>query len=368
MFARKAAAALLVGSMLALPVVHAEDGIKTEFGETVALGNGAMRTYVSYLEEAGARRPTALGVEISATAVNSLPEAAPVMAIMPVPAAASLTPVKFAMVDWNPMGHIPPGVYDLPHFDFHFYLTDPSSLDAIKPGECPGKGEGVACETFERATAGVPRALVPPGFISVGAVVPMMGDHLIDVQGPEFTGTTFTHTFIYGAFDGEITFYEPMVTTKFLMTQPENACAQIAQPQGMERDGWYPTRYCMRYSAANRVYTVSIEDFVMHRDRGMLVAGLYKTELCRDAETATVAAALESGMNLFNLRAGIWATEEGQRVAGVRGLYQELLGRDPNTGGDCAGMRSWVASPLTLDQIRQAIMESEEYKAKGDKM
>jgi len=195
---RRAAVALLAGSLLVLPVAHAEDAVKTDFGSPVTLEDGTMRSLVSYREEAGAKIPQAFGVEISGTAMNSLPGGVePVVSFLPRSAAASLTPFKFTMVDWNPGGHVPPGVYDVPHFDFHFYLTEQSSLDAIQPAAARARARAQAAETSDRGTAAVPRSLVPPGFISVGAVVPMMGDHLIDVRGPEFTGQPFTHTFIY---------------------------------------------------------------------------------------------------------------------------------------------------------------------------
>ena len=34
-------------------------------------------------------------------------------------------------VDWNPHGHIPEGVYNVPHFDFHFYVIDSTARNAI---------------------------------------------------------------------------------------------------------------------------------------------------------------------------------------------------------------------------------------------
>ena len=110
--------------------------------------------------------------------------------------------------------------------------------------------------------APVPPKYVAPDYVAVGAVVPAMGNHLIDTTSPEFSPTVFTHTFIYGSFDGEITFYEPMVTREFLLGQPEDACVQIKKPQGFAQAGWYPTEYCMRYHQDDNNYTVSLEKFV----------------------------------------------------------------------------------------------------------
>src|SRR5262249_4927447 len=31
-------------------------------------------------------------------------------------------PFKWVLLNWNPTGHIPPGGYDVPHFDVHFFM------------------------------------------------------------------------------------------------------------------------------------------------------------------------------------------------------------------------------------------------------
>lgn len=100
--------------------------------------------------------------------------------------------------------------YNGPLFDFHFYAVDREVIEAITPGRC---GELVDCGHFERATQPVPDRYHPRGHINVGAVVPRMGNHLLDSQSPELKDSLpFTRTFIYGACEGELTFWEPMIT------------------------------------------------------------------------------------------------------------------------------------------------------------
>jgi hypothetical protein len=36
-------------------------------------------------------------------------------------------------LDWNPRGHIPDGVYTVPHFDVHFYLITREQREEIVP-------------------------------------------------------------------------------------------------------------------------------------------------------------------------------------------------------------------------------------------
>jgi hypothetical protein len=175
------------------------------------------------------------------------------------------THFKWVGLDWNPMGHIPPGIYDLPHFDVHFYMVSREAVRQIRPGSC---GDLVDCEDFERGIKPVPERYVPPDYVDLKAVVPDMGNHLLDVTSPELGDppARFTHTFIYGAYDGHITFYEPMITTEFLLTNP-NVCVPIRQPEAWEVAGYYPTEYCMRYLEDEAAYTISLEGFV-HRAAG----------------------------------------------------------------------------------------------------
>ena len=96
-------------------------------------------------------------------------------------------------------------------------------MAAIRPGPC---GELIDCDDFKRAQIPVPAQYVHADHIDVGAAVPDMGNHLIDAKSPELVvqGREFTHTFIFGAYDGQITFYEPMITLR-LSPEPARYCA-----------------------------------------------------------------------------------------------------------------------------------------------
>ena len=172
------------------------------------------------------------------------------------------TPFKWVSVNYNPMGHPPPAppVWAVPHYDFHFYIMPRDAVAQIRPGPC---SELIDCDDFKRAQTPVPAKYVHADHIDVGAAVPDMGNHLIDSQAPELVvaGREFTHTFIFGAYDGHVTFYEPMVTLAYFESRP-NSCVPIKQPEAWEAEGYYPTSYCIRYLADAERYTVSLEDFV----------------------------------------------------------------------------------------------------------
>jgi hypothetical protein len=174
----------------------------------------------------------------------------------------SLTPFKWVSVNFNPRGHPPPAppVWAVPHLDFHFYIMAREAVAQIRPGPC---SELIDCDDFKRAQTPVPARYVHADHIDVGAAVPDMGNHLIDSKSPELVaaGQAFTHTFIFGAYDGHVTFYEPMITLAYLQTRPD-LCVPIKQPQAWATEGYYPTAYCIRYLADDERYTVSLEDFV----------------------------------------------------------------------------------------------------------
>jgi len=109
-----------------------------------------------------------------------------------------------------------------------------------------------------------PTDYMAPDYINPpGSAEPRMGNHWVDATAPELNGGSFTYTFIYGTYDGQVTFWEPMITNAFLATRP-NATANIKQPQRYaERGRSYPTRYTIRYDAAALEYHITLEGFVL---------------------------------------------------------------------------------------------------------
>ena len=253
------------------------------------VGNGWARTYVA-LDANG--KALALGVSLDKAALEGLPKEPNATSrcfdkngngkmdehecigdfnftfVIPEgEAAKAVAPFRWVGLNWNPHGHIPPAPppWAVPHFDFHFYIQDRESVRAIRPGSC---GELIDCEDFKKATKAVPAKYVHRDHINVDAAVPDMGNHLINSKAPELApkGPPFTHTFIFGAYDGKITFLEPMITHAYLASNP-GMCAPIKQPEAWEVAGAYPTKYCIRHLERAGRYTVSLEDFVEHPAR-----------------------------------------------------------------------------------------------------
>jgi hypothetical protein len=235
-----------------------EETTRTYYSRPVAFGGGAVKTYVTVDRN---KVPVALGIEIPSRAFTNLPQ---VMAglILQFPNEARSVPFQYLSFDWNPQGHEPEKVYTRPHFDFHFYLQSPEETKAIKPGPC----HGLDCGAYRRAMKDVPAQYMPANHKNVGAVVPMMGNHLIDPAAPEYNNQPFTRTFFYGSYDGKIIFLEPMLTLEYLQSRP-NEYLDIKLPAAYAQTGYYPTRYSVRYDAAADVYRIALERFVYHEAR-----------------------------------------------------------------------------------------------------
>ena len=254
---------LIVGSLLA---VGFSLNKQTEWGDPVPVGQGQMQTFVMLN---GSGRPQAVGIHFTEDTLLGLPVEGN-ESVLELPAAIEATPFDHFALNWSPQGHDPTDVYTVPHFDLHFYMVSPQERAAIKAGTCtteqdnripnPPGAVPVTCEVFDRAMQGLPADMLPPGYALTPAVEPEMGNHLVDLTAPEFNGQSFTHTWVYGAYGGELTFFEPMIAVRVLEQQAD-VCQAIKMPEVMPEAGWYPTRYCIEYLDQENAYTLSLESF-----------------------------------------------------------------------------------------------------------
>lgn len=259
--------------------------MRLTYGDRITLGNGQATTFI-IVRRTG--EPQVMGLEFEESMLDDLPYDPPFdgnncfdingdgeisfhdpvecaggyQAILFFPKAIveeAELPFTWFLLNWNPVGHDPPGIYDRPHFDFHFYILDYIERNFIRPGPC---GIVVNCDDFVIATKSVPERYLHPDYADFMAVEPRMGNHLVDATAPEITGQEpFTRTFVYGSYDGKIAYYEPMITLEYLETQP-NICIPLKLPAAYEISGHYPTRYCIRYSEYRKKYRITLEGFI----------------------------------------------------------------------------------------------------------
>lgn len=250
-------------------------------GAITEVGNGVIESYAEVDAEGV---PLAIGVEFSETSLENLPEkltdgnrcadlngddiveraseCSPWHErVLPLPTGISRRsdiPFKWVLLNYNPEGHIPPGVWDIPHFDVHFYMEPIEDVFALMPGPCGP--EHIRCDQFEIAIKPVPSNYIHDDFKNVDAAAPAMGNHLVDPTAPEFNGDPFTRSWIFGAYDGKITFWEEMLSVDYLKSKPEK-CVPIKLPEAVAKSGYYPTTVCTRHDAENAGITVSVEEF-----------------------------------------------------------------------------------------------------------
>ena len=221
-------------------------------GPEVQVGNGKAWTWVQLKDDGS---PERLAITINDAAMNSVPTGNPGEGghnmeensyVLPVHQKGSVTPFKHVWLNWNPAGHEPPGIYDIPHFDIHYYMISNEEREAM---------DNAKLDILPNA------AYFPPTYISPGPGVPKMGNHWLDATSPELNGQPFTQTFILGSYNSNVIFYEPMITKTFLQGAANYERA-IPQPAKFQKTGWYPTK--MRVVKHDGVTEIVLDAFV-HR-------------------------------------------------------------------------------------------------------
>ena len=217
------------------------------YGPATSLLGGTARTWVEMVNG----KPVAIGVEMSEGVLQDLPDEME-MSFLKLPGQAHATGIKSVMVDWNPMGHDPAGVYTVPHFDFHFFKITEAQVRQI--------GAGID----EGAYKLVDRGVFPPiyTFGPEPFAVPNMGVHWVDVTSPEFSPAGFGKTFIYGSLGERVHFFEPMITLAYLKGMEANESVKTPVPSLLkhEEPGYYPESYTIKHSAMKGTYSVALTD------------------------------------------------------------------------------------------------------------
>lgn len=232
---------------------------KTEFGQSAKIGKGTVRTWVRTRANGAV---DAIGITFSDSAFDGLP--APNKAIenpdfdtyvfpLALPKSAASTVFTHAMVDYNPQGHSPKGIYTIAHFDLHFYMIPQAEREQIT-----AQGDDLTkCRKQPAAK------FMPKGYMfAPDTEVPKMGAHWVDTATPELHGKTFTYTLIYGSYNGKVAFVEPMVSRDFLLSKLKVE-APIPQPAAYQTKGkTFPKRYAIRHDDKKKETTICYEGFV----------------------------------------------------------------------------------------------------------
>lgn len=223
--------------------------IKTFYGPAQHVGDGVVRAFVEMDRDGN---PVTIGVRISEKALENLPEGDAMghgeTYTLRIPNQAENLPFDHIDLNYNPDGHPAPGIYTIEHFDFHFYMISVEEkmmiMDPVKALLKPDA------------------SVWPAGYTPDPVFVPMMGLHWSNLAGPEFeVPGSFEKTFIYGSYDAEFIFFEPMITVAHL--ESKVASTNPFPPLGeFEEPAYYPTSYSIYYDAQRKEYVVSLGDMV----------------------------------------------------------------------------------------------------------
>jgi hypothetical protein len=271
------------------PTLEASPATVRQYGTAQKVGNGIVRAYV-VLDAKDRSTPIEVGVAMSEAAMDGLPAATAAhgdangehhasmqamqmnMYLLDLPA-QNPTPYRFVQFDWNPAGHEPAGVYDLPHFDFHFYTVERDVRAGILPTDAqyaqkaaslPGQDLRAPFYVDMATAAKAPAAAV---------TVPQMGLHWLDARSPELQGLTghpeaykpFTTTFIYGSWNGQFIFDEPMITKAYIVAKRDatdpavrDELIPVSTAAHYAPAGFYPSAYRITWDAQAKEYRVAL--------------------------------------------------------------------------------------------------------------
>lgn len=261
-FAKSSAHIIALGALLSsacdlgAPLSSTES--RMVMGESKPLGHGTMTAWVK-LDPHG--RPLALGVTLTEAAISGLPTKAtpdresPITSLedaLVFPPEARETAFEHVGVSWHPYGHEPFEHWGAPHLDFHFFLVDQLARAGMT---------SVGDDTL-RMFKPPPSNMVPADYVDAHIAAPNQGDHWVDRLAREFHGHGLDDTFLYGSYNGEIVFWEPMISVPYWLSHPDKL-VNIKLPRDYARRGvYYPTQYRMSYDPVAHTYSVAYEGLV----------------------------------------------------------------------------------------------------------
>lgn len=213
-------------------------------GPNVAIGGGHARSWVriNHLNV-----PLELGIELTESAFENLPHDRAALVLLLHHKALEVTPFKHIYFTYNSHGHPPVGVFSVPHFDAHFFLTSNEERLAI-PQVTPA--------TLPFFNHVPPAGYMAPTYFPT-APEPQMGLHW---SPPPPTFMPFSKVMIYGSYKGKLTFIEPMITVAHM--ESGGSSNNYLQPAKFAVAGNYPTKFNIYKDAQSGNYNITLSNFV----------------------------------------------------------------------------------------------------------
>lgn len=250
----------------------------TEWGETAELGTGEVTTFVSVHPDSGER---VIGAEMTPGVLEEdASEHEKYVVDFP---DSDEVPFSWLGLDWEPGGHYPGDKYAIPHLDWHFYFAPHEQIKDIPTIAMPPS----EYSEDEYYTEPLPMDQVPENYFRTNYVFGYMGEHLYDETEPEYNDGTFGNTFVYGHWENELIFMEPMITVPYfeqLMSDEEPELDQLkgkghthrkelSMPERFPEAGEYPTESTVKYHEDEDVFTITQHTFEQFEETQGMDAG-----------------------------------------------------------------------------------------------
>ena len=223
-----------------------EEHVNIFKGPEVQVGNGKVRSWIKIDHK---DQPVEMGIEFTNDALTRLPdhvhegEAHPHWDIPLHQKAKKVTPFDHIEINWNLQGHPPAGLFDVPHFDAHFYMMTAAERLSRLPGD-------------PKMEILPPANEWPAGYFPSADAIPFMGKHWI---APPLN-PPFSKVLIWGSYNGKMTFIEPMV--KVACLQSGAASSQLfGQPTVYPKPGTYPMQYNV-FKDDKGNHQITLSDFI----------------------------------------------------------------------------------------------------------
>lgn len=226
-------------------------------GPEVTVGYGKVRSWISMSSNGF---PNEIGIEMTKDALlnperdkKKSPAAGATINIPMHLKATQATPFDHIGLNWNPHGHEPEGVFNVPHFDIHFYMISIAEQLAIPEWST---STDAAFNLYPPLGYLPADYFTPPG---AGTAEGQMGKHWLPVNLGDYL--PFSKIMIYGSYNGKVNFIEPMITTEYLLSN-EEVSLNYSQPEYFEKAGNYPTKYNIYHDQSTGKIYITLSDFV----------------------------------------------------------------------------------------------------------
>jgi len=297
-FLRKALPALmLIGLLLLTPTVawSQQPGLRLIKGDEKKVGKGLVWTWVKVQDRSGI--PERIGITMTPGSLQGLPADHGVAQAdslklklidgsphhnfeyeLLFPPEADRTAYSHMGFNWNPEGHGPlPGVFFRPHFDVHFYMATPAYRHSITNENL----KDVHIQNIEP-----PRDFLPSTYERApNTSEPRMGTHYADMSSEQLKPGKFNNIFLFGGHNGNILFWEPMLTRDYLLSKP-NFTAKIPQPKAYPVSGYYPLSYSVKYDKGSGNINVSLDELTLRASS--YPGNVYGVDSCIDSRLAKI--------------------------------------------------------------------------------